>query len=87
MFWEEYNDDDHDIDDDDHGYNDVEVSKCILNEFLIKFWVYNMCHVSVWIFDLLLAGLLGYVIFEVHQVLLQSLEDSQSIRNEFLVKF
>ena len=39
MFWEEYNDDDHDIDDDDHGYNDVEVSKCILNEFLIKFWV------------------------------------------------
>ena len=47
MFWEEYNDDDHDIDDDDHGYNDVEVSKCILNEFLIKFWVYNMCHVSV----------------------------------------
>ena len=48
MFWEEYNDDDdHDIDDDDHCYNDVEVSKCILNEFLIKFWGYNMCHVSV----------------------------------------
>ena len=67
-------------------YDDVEVSKCILNEFLIKFSVYNMCHVSVWIFDLLLAGLLGYVIFEVHQVLLQSLEGSQSILNEFLVK-
>ena len=46
-----------------------------------------MCHVSAWIFDLLLAVLLVHVIFEVHQVLLQSLEGSQSILNEFLVKF
>ena len=53
---------------------------------LLKFEVYNMCHVSKSILELSLVGVKGYVLKEVHQRLPHVFDEYENGKIKILIK-